>query len=64
MYCASQAISSISKAASRRCSIPGECFIAGTLVMTSMGNKQIENIEIGDEVWAYDEETGEKALKK
>lgn len=64
MFCASQAISALSKAASSRCSSPGNCFIAGTLILTSLGNKKIEDIEVGDEVWAYDEETGEKALKK
>lgn len=64
MFCASQAISALSKAASARCKAPGQCFIAGTLVLTSMGNKPIENIEIGDEVWAYNEETGETSLKK
>lgn len=41
-----------------------DCFIAGTLVLTSIGNKNIEDIEVGDEVWAFDEATGEKALKK
>ncbi len=64
MFCASQAITALSNAASSRCSTPGNCFIAGTLVLTSLGNKKIEDIEIGDEVWAYDEETGEKKLKK
>ncbi len=64
LYCASQAVSSIVKAVNNRCKIPGECFIAGTLVMTSIGSKPIEEIQVGDEVWAYDEETGEKALKK
>lgn len=64
MFCASQAISALSKAASSRCSTPGKCFIAGTLVLTSLGNKKIEDIKIGDEVWSFDEETGEKSLKK
>ena len=64
MFCASQAVSLLSKAASSRCSAPGQCFIAGTLVLTSLGNKKIEDIKVGDEVWAYDEETGEKSLKK
>ena len=64
MYCASQAVSALSKAASNRCTSPGNCFIEGTVVLTAIGNKNIEDIEIGDKVWAYDEETGEKALKK
>lgn len=64
MFCASQAITALSNAASGRCKVPDHCFIAGTLILTAFGNKNIEDIEIGDEVWAYDEETGDKALKK
>ena len=40
------------------------CFAAGTLVLTEDGNKRIEEVEVGDGVWAYDEETGERALKE
>ena len=36
---------------------------AGTLIKTEHGYKGIEEIEVGDKVWAYDEETGEQALK-
>lgn len=43
---------------------PSCCFIAGTLVLTEEGNKAIEDIEVGDMVWAYNEETGQKDLKK
>ena len=39
------------------------CSIAGRLVMTAAGLKPIEEIEVGDEVLAYDEETGEQAYK-
>ena len=39
------------------------CFVAGTLVQTENGSKPIEEIEVGDRVWAWDEETGEVALK-
>ena len=39
------------------------CFVAGTLVQTEDGSKPIEEIEVGDRVWAWDEETGEIALK-
>ena len=33
-----------------------QCFAAGTLVKTKDGDKKIEDIEVGDEVWSYDEE--------
>ena len=39
------------------------CFKAGTQVRTKEGYKNIEDIEVGDEVLAYDEETGEQAYK-
>ena len=42
----------------------GECFVAGTKVKTAEGDKNIEDVAEGDEVWAYDEETGDLALKK
>ena len=43
---------------------PGSfCFIAGTKVLTDHGHKNIEDIEVGDLVLAYDEETGETAYK-
>ena len=41
-----------------------QCFIGGTLVATEDGLKPIENIQVGDKVLAYDEETGEQAYKK
>ena len=40
------------------------CFIAGTLIATADGQKAIEDIEVGDLVWATDTETGETALKE
>jgi hypothetical protein len=40
------------------------CFIAGTLVSIEDGYKAIEDVEAGDYVWAWDEETGEVALKQ
>jgi hypothetical protein len=40
------------------------CFIAGTLVSTRLGRKRIEKIEKGDEVYSYDELTGQKVLRK
>ncbi len=41
--------------------ITGEphCFVAGTMVSTEDGQKAIEEVETGDRVWAYDEETGD-----
>ena len=40
------------------------CFIAGTAVLTAAGAVAIETIKVGDLVWAWDEETGEVALKE
>ena len=42
---------------------PKHCFAAGTLVATRAGLNPIEDIEVGDEVLAYDEVTGEQAYK-
>ena len=39
------------------------CFVAGTPVKTSSGDVPIEELSPGDLVWAWDEETGEVALK-
>ena len=39
------------------------CFVAGTLVETETGMRPIEEIEIGDKVWARDTDTGETSLK-
>ena len=39
------------------------CFVAGTLVKTEHGSLPIEQIAIGDLVWAWDEQTGDIALK-
>ena len=40
------------------------CFIAGTSVVTADGQKPIEDIQVGDYVWAWDEETDDVALKQ
>ena len=48
---------------SQPCSTVGECFIAGTFVETEHGLKPIEEVEVGEKVLAYDEETGEQAYK-
>lgn len=42
----------------------GSCFVAGTLVATATGYVAIEKIKAGDLVWAWDEETGDVALKQ
>ena len=39
------------------------CFVAGTLVQTENGPVAIEEIQVGDSVWAWDEVTGTVALK-
>jgi RHS repeat-associated protein len=40
------------------------CFLAGTPVATESGEKPIEQIAAGDEVWSWNEETGEFQLGK
>ena len=40
------------------------CFIAGTAVLAEDGAVPIESIRTGDLVWAWDEESGDVALKK
>ena len=41
----------------------GACFVKGTLVKTSEGDVPIENIQVGDYVYAHNPETGETELK-
>ena len=41
----------------------GVCFVAGTLISTFSGQKSIENVQTGDQVWAADPATGEVELK-
>ena len=40
------------------------CFVAGTTVLTTLGKKAIETIEIGDTVPCVDQITGEASEKK
>ena len=40
------------------------CFTGETLVATEDGQKRIDEIEVGDKVWAYDIYTGETELKE
>ena len=42
----------------------GLCFAAGTVILLNEGRKAIEDIVVGDYVWAWDEETGEKSLRR
>ncbi len=39
------------------------CFAAGTLILTAQGQTPIEQISIGDTVWARNDQTGEHAWK-
>ena len=46
-------------------SLPGHnCFVAGTLVQIGHGTIPIENVSVGTLVWAWDEESGDVALKE
>jgi hypothetical protein len=40
------------------------CFDGDTLVATETGFKRIDEIQVGDKVWSYNVETGEKSLKE
>lgn len=41
----------------------GWCFVAGTMIMTPLGAKAIERIEVGDLVWSAHEESGETGFR-
>ena len=43
---------------------PGVCFVAGTPVLAADGYTAIEEIHVGDMVWAKNPETGEQGLKE
>ena len=40
------------------------CFAAGTVVLTEEGLRGIETVEVGDLVWARDDETGEESWER
>jgi len=40
------------------------CFVAGTLIFTDAGQKPIEQIEVGDVVWAFNDTTGAYGQKR
>ncbi|WP_152622431.1 polymorphic toxin-type HINT domain-containing protein [Archangium violaceum] len=42
----------------KSCGIPGQCFVAGTQVLTKEGPKPIEEVRPGDLVWSRSDETG------
>ncbi|MCH5163688.1 MAG: hypothetical protein J1F36_01580 [Clostridiales bacterium] len=68
MYGISAAANAMSSTVNKAKPCDGACFIAGTLVLCKDqdGNechKPIEEIEVGDYVWAYNEETGESDWK-
>ena len=43
---------------------PHPAFVAGTPVLTEDGDKPIEDVTVGDYVWAWDEATGTTELKQ
>ena len=43
---------------------PGICFVGGTIILTDNGETNIEELVVDDLVWAWNEETGEVALKR
>ncbi|WP_127533294.1 polymorphic toxin-type HINT domain-containing protein [Paenibacillus kobensis] len=53
-----------SKPAAKTTSSECNCFTAGTKVQTDEGEKNIEDIEVGDKVLSKDEATGEVAYKE
>ena len=63
-------LSSSMKSSSSRSSVSNKtksgcnCFTAGTKIQTDEGEKNIEDIEVGDMVLSKDEETGEQAYKE
>ena len=43
---------------------PSFCFVAGTAILTTLGKKAIETIQVGDVIPCVDHITGEAAEKK
>lgn len=46
------------------CLVVDECFIKGTKISTPLGEKNIEDLKINDEVYSYNIDTNKKELKK
>jgi RHS repeat-associated protein len=42
----------------------GACFVKGTEVAAEGGGRPIEEVQVGDRVWAWNEDTGEVSLKE
>lgn len=40
------------------------CFVGETLIAYENGQNRIDEIEVGDKVWAYDTETGKTELEE
>lgn len=55
---------SLSKTLTKDVAKACNCFIAGTKVLTDEGEKNIEDIVVGDKVLSKDEATGEVAYKE
>ena len=58
------ALRSMSTTPNARAAIETLCFAAGTKVHVEDGLKSIEDVEVGDLVWAKDESSGEIALRR
>ena len=43
---------------------PSFCFVAGTTVLTTLGKKAIETIQVGDTIPCFDHITGESAEER
>lgn len=53
----------VKKVISSKAKNPTGCFVEGTLILTESGQIPIEDIRVGDYVYAENPETGEKELK-
>ncbi len=64
LFLAGLALPGAGFSAAKRLRRPGKaCFVAGTLIVTPDGQTPIEQISIGDTVWARNDQTGEHAWK-